>query len=168
MSFRELIGDMFNEPRVGWYNQDKNLMAQKLGRMGGGTFYPHLVNKYDPSKVRFIDEPKDIGTYQKVKIPRNSEVTESGRYYRVSPKDIIPYNEAVTTGNVLKSIVNKTPYGLVLPMVTAQALEERKKIDSINRIKENELMKNRLRNMTMDIHVDPNWALREYLIKNYK
>lgn len=93
MSFRELIGDMFNEPRVGWYNQDKNILAQKLGRMDGGTFYPHLVNRYDPKKVRFIDEPVDMGTYQKVRIPRNSEVTESGRYYRVSPKDIIPYDE---------------------------------------------------------------------------
>ena len=168
MSFKELIGDMFNEPRVGWYNQGRNLRALEIARSKGDTFLPHLVDRHDPKKVQFLDDPRNANDYQKVRIPRNSEVTESGRYYRVSPKDIIPYNEAVTTGNVLKSIVNKTPYGLVLPMVTAQALEERKKIDSINRIKENELMKEKLRNMTMDIHVDPNWALREYLIKNYK
>lgn len=86
-----LLRDMFGQYEVGWYNQDKNLMAQEMGRQQGGTFYPHLVDRYNPNKVRFINDMSTPDEYQRVKIPKGSEITDNGRWYRVPPKDIRPY-----------------------------------------------------------------------------
>lgn len=88
-----LIKDMFGQYEVGWYNQGRNLEAQEMGRRQGGTFYPHLVDRYNPNKVSYLNDMSTPDEYAKVKIPKGSEITDNGRWYRVPPKDIRPYPE---------------------------------------------------------------------------
>ena len=93
--FKNLLIDIFADPKVGWYSLDKNISAANGIMRNTGVYFPeHLVERYDPNKVRDILSAgyQDPWEYKKVNIPPRSKLLESGWRYRVAPKNIIPYS----------------------------------------------------------------------------
>ena len=91
-TLRDLYTDIFTDPKVGWYDKAKNLKGLEIARERGIPFVNHLVERYNPYEVVDMYEKPYPSQYQKVNIPPRSQLTESGRRYRVAPKNIIPYS----------------------------------------------------------------------------
>lgn len=91
-TLKNLYIDVFRDPKVGWYDQAKNMRALDMAREMGIPFMDHVVDANDPYKViDMYDRPRP-GQYRKVNIPPRSQLSENGKWYKVPPKNIIPYS----------------------------------------------------------------------------
>lgn len=91
-TLKNLYIDIFSDPKVGWYDQAKNLRGLDMARGMGIPFMDHLVEANDPYKVIDMYNRPRPGQYIKVNIPPRSQLSDNGKWYRVPPKNIIPYS----------------------------------------------------------------------------
>ena len=91
-TLKNLYIDVFSDPKVGWYDQAKNMRALDMAREMGYPFMNHVVDANDPYKVIDMYNRPRPGQYKKVNIPPRSQLSENGKWYNVPPKNIIPYS----------------------------------------------------------------------------